>query len=583
MLRWFSGLLLALGLFANCQADEVQLLAQAAWLEAGQNASIEQASTQFAPRFAPTTDSRIYPLGPGKTLWLRLKLQAGSASPDLGLDIPVPLLDFVTVYQQGADGKWLAQSAGDSLPVASWKRPGRYPSFDVTLPTGAPRDIYLQVRHSDPIGFDVRIGSAGALEQNRQIEYLVLGVILGTLLLLAMLCLIQSIIHRDISYAWYALYAVTMALTRATMSGMSGHLLWNHSPQWADTAQGALPVLLAGVTVLFLHHLCGISARHPGMGRVALACGWAIVLMGLGYVLADSQLQSYVVSFSLVTAAVLSLTMAVLAWRHHDAVGGWVILAYIPLVLTAVVSLMRLNGLIAATWLTFDGASAASAVSVPLLLLALHARSRYRHGAMARVNKLTEQDALTGLLSAEAFERQLKTSVSGALMRRHFDAVMLVDVVNLPKIRQSYGDAMAEQCVLRAVIKLHRVVRESDPAGRIDTGRFGLIFEGTHSRAELQERMVRLVASGLVPPRGAGLEVPLQMHVACLLLGEKVLAPAQILRELGQVLAGMSSRTRRPVRFLGPADDAASSQMPPGAPSSSPAPGPESDETQPVP
>ena len=94
---------------------------------------------------------------------------------------------------------------------------------------------------------------------------------------------------------------------------------------------------------------------------------------------------------------------------------------------------------------------------------------------------------------------------------------------------------------------------------------------------------MRLVASGLVPARGAGLEVPLQMHVACLLLGEKVLAPAQILRELGQVLAGMSSRTRRPVRFLGPADDAASSQMPPGAPSSSPAPGPESDETQPVP
>jgi GGDEF domain-containing protein len=128
---------------------------------------------------------------------------------------------------------------------------------------------------------------------------------------------------------------------------------------------------------------------------------------------------------------------------------------------------VRLYGWITASWLTFDASAAASALAVPLLLGALHARSRDRHGVRTRVNKLTQQDALTGLLSAMAFEEQLKGAVSGAIMRREAAAVVVVEVVNLQAIRQAYGDEMAEQCLLRAVIKLHRVVRDSDPAGRI--------------------------------------------------------------------------------------------------------------------
>ena len=129
---------------------------------------------------------------------------------------------------------------------------------------------------------------------------------------------------------------------------------------------------------------------------------------------------------------------------------------------------------------------------------------------------------------------------------------MLLDVINLQRIRQSYGDAMAEQCLLRAVIKLHRVVRDSDPAGRIDAGRFGLILEGVRSREDLQERMVRLVTAGLTPSRGAKLDIPLQFHVACVLLSERVMTAPLILRDLDRLLASMSPRTRRPIRFLEP-------------------------------
>ena len=543
-------------------ADDSPVRAQAAWVEAGQQATIEQASTRFAGQFKPAPAHTVFPLASGKTLWIRLRLQAEpGAPPDWGLDLPVPLLDFATLYQPGPDGKWLAQRAGDTLAVASWSRPGRYASFDLNLPPGAPRDVYLQVRHRDPIGFELRIAPASALEQVRKVEYLPLGMILGTLLLLTAWCLIQAAIHRDPVYAWYSLYAAGMTLTMASITGVAGQLLWNHSPFWGDRAQGALPITLAGINILFLRHLCRVDARYPKVDWVALATGVLVVVMAFVYPWTDGGLSNALVAFSLLAGMVLTFVLAGLAWRRGDPVGGWVLLAYAPLALTILVAVVRLYGWIAATWLTFDASALASAMAVPLLLGALNARSRDRHGVQTRVNKLTEQDALTGLLSSAMFERQLKNAVSGAIMRREAAAVVVLEVINLQRIRQSYGDAMAEQCLLRAVIKLHRVVRDSDPAGRIGTGRFGLILEGVASREDLQERMVRLVSAGLTPSRGAKLDIPLQFHVACVLLSERVMTPALILRDLERLLAGMSPRTRRPIRFLEPDDGRA------GAPS----------------
>ena len=71
-------------------------------------------------------------------------------------------------------------------------------------------------------------------------------------------------------------------------------------------------------------------------------------------------------------------------------------------------------------------------------------------------------------------------------------------------------------------------------------------------RQVLTERLVKLVASGLIPLQGMPTEVTLQFQAACVLLHENPVEPAQALNELAGVLAGISPRTRRPIRFLEP-------------------------------
>ena len=129
---------------------------------------------------------------------------------------------------------------------------------------------------------------------------------------------------------------------------------------------------------------------------------------------------------------------------------------------------------------------------------------------------------------------------------------MLVRVINHSQIRQVYGDTTAEQCLLRAVVKLQRILRDVDPAGRVGSAQFALLMEGVKTRDQVTERMVKLIASGLIPLPGLVPDVTLHFQAACVMLHENPVPAELVLGDLRTLLSGMSSLTRRPIRFLEP-------------------------------
>jgi GGDEF domain-containing protein len=113
---------------------------------------------------------------------------------------------------------------------------------------------------------------------------------------------------------------------------------------------------------------------------------------------------------------------------------------------------------------------------------------------------------------------------------------------------------VAEQSLLRSVIKLRRVLRDVDTVGRVGEARFGLILEGVTSRTSVTDRAARLIAAGLMPLPGLKPDVTLQFHVAAVLLRERRVEPREVEESLAELLGSMSPRTRRPIRFLKPED-----------------------------
>jgi two-component system, sensor histidine kinase LadS len=536
-----------------------------AWIDPQGKATLEQILRSGAPRFEPTRADIVYSLGEQGALWLHYRLARSANDRHRWLlSFPMPALDQVTVYQQDAKGQWTGESAGDTLAVATWPEPGRYPHFRLDLPGSQMHDVYVRIHHLTSANFPVELLTEAEYDQRVQLEYLGLGLTFGALMLLIAACLAQSLVYRDGVYAWYALYALVTALGVTAYTGAAAHLLWPHFGALGDSPQGCLALLAGAAALLFVRNLTGISARFPlvdrlvygaGLGGIALACLFPLVPKSTGLAIMGLYLAG---------AVVTNMWIAFAAWRRGDAVGGWVLLAYLPLTLAVGMALLRLVGVLPVSFATQYAIVVAMAIEVPLLLIALNIRSRERHGAHIRELALSSQDALTGLLAPHLFHDRLRQVVARHKRDREDAAIIFIDLVNHRRIKEHYGTAVAEQSLLRSVIKLRRLVRDVDTVSRIGEARFGLILEGVSSRIAVTDRAARLIAAGLMPLNGLKPDVTLQFHTAAVLLGERMGEPTELAEALTTLLESMSSRTRRPIRFLEPEQT-----MPAGLPSDS--------------
>jgi hypothetical protein len=104
--------------------------------------------------------------------------------------------------------------------------------------------------------------------------------------------------------------------------------------------------------------------------------------------------------------------------------------------------------------------------------------------------------------------------------------------------------------VLRAVIKLRKVLRDEDTVARVGVSQFGLILADVGHRSRVTDIGARLIAQGLMPLPGLVPDVTLQFHFVAALMRELPAQPINVKQELLSLLRSMSPRTRRPIRFL---------------------------------
>jgi len=523
-----------------------------AWVDTTGSATLAQVLAGAVTFQAPSPEF-IYHLGSQGALWLHYRLALEPRSRNRWqLVFPMPALDSVTLYQQDETGQWLAQTAGDTFAVTSWPQAGRYPHFRLDLREGSARDVYVRIRHVMPASFPVQLLDGPAYEHRVQVEYLGLGVTFGAMLLLIAACVAQSVVYRDRVYAGYAAYLLVIILFVASYTGVAPHLFWPAFGALGDSPSASLALLAAASELLFVRSLAGISARHRLMDKMAMGSGLAGILLALLVpILPKSPALTGVAAYVTVTT-LASLAIAWAAWRRGDAVGGWILGAYVPLSVAIALAVVRVFGWSPQSFAPQYILVAATALAVPLLLVALSLRSRDRHGTQIRELALSTQDGLTGLLAPHLFLDRLRQVIARHERYRESVAVVFFELVNFRRIKEHYGPGVAEQSLLRSVIKLRRVVRDTDTVSRISEARFGVILEGISSRNAVTERAARLIAAGLMPLAGLKPDVTLQFHCSAVLLHEKSMEAARLAQALNELLDRMSPRTRRPIRFLEP-------------------------------
>lgn len=529
------------------------------WLEPGSNATIQIAASSPLKFQSVSGQARHHMTG-RDTLWIKLRVvRAAGNTWDWSLNIPLPYLQEVHLYERDLTGKWLMQTSGNAIAKTEWSTKSLYPEFDLHLTSGVPQDIYLQVRNFKPMGVPIRLVATPLRDYRRNFEMVAIGLMLGALLTLSALSAIRYFEHRYAIDGWAALYGLLILATLAQINGVLGAFLWVDTPWLDDYGYSVLPTLGVGSALLFVRELYSLSTQYRRYDAFLAGTAWLCIASILSYLLLDRLIADWVSGMVLLFGTSMGLVSTILSWRGGSPIGRWLMAAYTPQFLGAMYLSAESFGMAPPLWEMRYVTSLSIAISVPLLVYALSRITHDRKELVVRARHLPTQDALTGLLTPEVFQTHLDDAIQRAIADRQPIALVMVQVVNHEFIRDSYGDTTAEQCLLRAVVKLQRILRDVDPAGRVDTAHFALLMEGVSTRQALTERMVQLIGSGLIPLPGLKPEVTLQFHIACVLLHENPVPSERVLSDLRGVLADMPGRTRRPIRFL----EAASTQPAP--------------------
>jgi diguanylate cyclase (GGDEF)-like protein len=378
----------------------------------------------------------------------------------------------------------------------------------------------------------------------------VLGLILGSLLTLIFFSTLRYYQHRDDGDRFAAFYGLVIAISIAQINGVLNTHVWASVPEMGDYANNIFPVIAVGCTLLFLQNVCTLSTRYPRYDLFLAGIGWSTIASVLIYAFFDRLVGDAICTFFLLIATTTGVIATLLSWRSGSVVGGLLVMAFVPQFFAVMRLLLESLGLLPTLWEARYFTSLSVSLSVPILVYALIRNSRDRLELEKRAEQLPTQDALTGLLNPVQFSEQLESAYRRVVGNGEPVALVLVTIVNFEHIVKLFGTAVGEQCVLRAAVKLHRILRDVDPAGRCGDANFSLLLEGVTSRETLTKRMVKLVGSGLIPLPGLKPEVTLQFQIACVLLHEYPVPPESALKELENLLATMGPRTRRPIRFL---------------------------------
>lgn len=454
----------------------------------------------------------------GAALWLRFDvLQHAGAHGEL--ELARSGTDLVTLYHRDAGGLWRVQQAGDRLAVRDWAHPDRYPVFALDARADTPVRYWVRVEHARvPFSGLFQLHSHHGLLEQRIQQQFALGAYFGMALLLTAVALVNMVVFRDAAFAAYAAYISLLVLGMAASLGVGGQFLWPGWASWNQVAEFVLLPLMGVAGLLFVRQV----AQPRRIGRVLDRACLVLVPLWLAAVAWDQVLPS-TASLRTVTAlsaAAMVVVMAMLwqAWRSGEGWLRWFTLGTLPVLLAALLPLMRNFNLISSGFLSQYGMVIAAAIEAPLLIYALLQRSQLQHEAQARARALERTEPLTGLMPSDHFLLHLHHSLVRAQRYGHQSAVLLVHLDNHAEIARRHGREIADRALVIAASQLREVARDVDTAARVDDDSFALLMEGPVRAQHALNTATSVVANGLRPSARLPPATTLRLRVVLALL-----------------------------------------------------------------
>ena len=332
-------------------------------------------------QFHPVTPDDLKRRYDSRVFWLRATLQNASADKiERWLGIGHARMENASLFQQGSHG-WRSVSSGLQVPLKDKPVDALGLVLPLTLEGGESRQILLRVQSRPVLDLNARLWQPTALLQANDGRQLIVAAGAGGSLIVAFISLSVFVRLRQWTYLYFSLLHLSTALMELGREGLWERYLW--------PATLALPIhvhvpagLIASLSLIFIQRdFLELRTTHPRWDRVFLAI--AALTVAIGFITPFNYgLWNEVWSRALLVIVVLSLYVAIMAWRRGDKSAGYLAVGYgVAWVMEGLRAVSHL-GFVHLPFTQYTSLTWALLVAAPMFFLALSEQSRKLHAQL---------------------------------------------------------------------------------------------------------------------------------------------------------------------------------------------------------
>lgn len=358
-MRFILSLLLIVALFtitpSQSQAQQTDLINEQIVLrlhqqlsyfsEGDTRLSLSEAQAQLANFSLPQNKHANYG-NQEQGLWLYTRLTNVTDSNEWVIDATFSQLDHIDFYLL-QNGQLTLHSEQGKL---SRYHRSRLPAFHITLPIAGHAELFIRIQSTASLFAPFDIQSAAKYQHNQLQDSLLWGLFYGSLLVLALVNLINFISSRNTSLLFYVFYAGTVFLWQFVWGGHVQLFLPDAISYWLAEHTDIFFTLIGISSGLFSYSFCDVSKRTQSVRYAMNGVMGALILLAISSMLNlfGAALQHNLVYFTSLAALLVYISAGVMSINRRQVDGLFFILAWALLGVCATIGVLTINGILSA-------------------------------------------------------------------------------------------------------------------------------------------------------------------------------------------------------------------------------------------
>jgi len=305
------------------------------------------------------------------TFWIQFSILNNSNENNLLLDIAQPILNLAELYTINADGKFVVQKAGTSLPFGKRHYKHQNLIYNLNIPPHESKTFFLKAKSSTQIILPMTVGRMQSVFQTLANKDILFGAFFGVVFCMFFYNIFIFFTVRDSIYIYYVFYILLVSLSQCSLTGYSFRYLWPNSLWLAQNSVMMLTNLGGIAACIFTKKFLHTKLYLPKLDKIFNVI-ISVFALSLVLFFINKKQQSFVIMQNCtLLAAVYIIVLALLTLKKGYRPAKYFLFAWLSICLGATVVVLKDYGVIPINAFTSDALEAGFAAEVILLAFAL--------------------------------------------------------------------------------------------------------------------------------------------------------------------------------------------------------------------